>query len=277
VSVPPPPPSSVPPPPPPAPLYPPAAPAPPPPAWGYGYPVQPTVRPANGKAIGALICGLISVFVPVLFSIPALILGYGARSEFRRSPGPQRGAGSATAGIVLGWLTLVAGGALIVAGVLSDDHESERAEDVIIAVAPVCRGQTVAEAGPYRGNGPFHAVIAGDRGRQIAWSTRDAPWRAETVADTELVACVAQQYDLIQTCPYIGGSDIDRYGTTVRVRVLAARSGRQVESFELTAQPRACRYSEPMSLTRLEGEVPFRQVSRQLGEIARRPAGGAGS
>lgn len=266
--------------PPPPPVAPPPVPPPPPlapppptgPAWGYGYPGGQPVPRTNGRAVGALVCGLIAIFIPFVFSLPALILGYRARRSIAASGGLERGAGSARAGIVLGWITLVVYGAIVVAGLFDDDHLGVQPEDVVTAVAPVCRGEANPDAGRYRGDGPFHLVIAGSRGRQIAWSTRDAVWRADSVADTELVACVANQYNLIETCPYVGGPAIDRYETVSRVRVVTARTGRQVSSFQLSAQPRACRYSEPMSLTRLEGTVPFQQVSRRLAEIARQPA-----
>ena len=56
----------------------------------------------NGMAIGSFICGLLQLFSGGLTSIPAVILGHSARKQIRRTG--QRGAGLATAGLVLGWL-----------------------------------------------------------------------------------------------------------------------------------------------------------------------------
>jgi len=53
-------------------------------------------------AIAALVCGILGV------SAVAIILGFVARSQIRRSGGVERGGGMALAGIVLGfvWLAL---------------------------------------------------------------------------------------------------------------------------------------------------------------------------
>ncbi|MZD04111.1 DUF4190 domain-containing protein [Streptomyces sp. SID5785] len=60
--------------------------------------------PTNGKAVGALVCGVASVFTWGLTGIPALVLGHVARREIRRQGG--QGDGMAVAGIVLGWLSV---------------------------------------------------------------------------------------------------------------------------------------------------------------------------
>jgi type IV pilus assembly protein PilA len=57
--------------------------------------------PTSGKAIASLVCGIFGFF---LGSIAAVILGHMALSEIRKSAGRLRGAGIATAGLVLGYL-----------------------------------------------------------------------------------------------------------------------------------------------------------------------------
>ena len=79
-----------------------------------GVHVSATVNagPTNGKAIASLVCGIAGLLVlPVVLSVVALVLGYGARREIKERPG-QSGDGQATAGIVLGWIG-VAWGLLI--------------------------------------------------------------------------------------------------------------------------------------------------------------------
>ena len=79
---------------------------------GYpGYDPYATGRPpgTNGKAIAALVTGLVSVtlcgcFIP---SIAALILGFIALRETKRTG--QEGHGMALAGVILGAITLIAG------------------------------------------------------------------------------------------------------------------------------------------------------------------------
>lgn len=70
----------------------------------------PAPRPAtNGKAVGAMVCGLLTVVTLGATGIPAVVLGHSARSEMRRTG--ESGEGLATTGLVLGWLS-VAGWAL---------------------------------------------------------------------------------------------------------------------------------------------------------------------
>lgn len=70
-------------------------------------PVPPAAT--NGKAVGALVCGVLTVLTLGATGIPAVILGHSARSEIRRTG--EGGEGLAMTGLVLGWLS-VAGWAL---------------------------------------------------------------------------------------------------------------------------------------------------------------------
>jgi hypothetical protein len=73
----------------------------------YGYPPSP---PTNGKATTSLVLGICGILLcPLVLSIPALVLGYQARSEIDASGGASGGRGMAVAGIVLGWIGLVFG------------------------------------------------------------------------------------------------------------------------------------------------------------------------
>ncbi|WP_018528340.1 MULTISPECIES: DUF1707 and DUF4190 domain-containing protein [unclassified Streptomyces] len=58
--------------------------------------------PTNGKAIGALACGVGTFFSGGITAIPAVILGHMARGEIRRTR--EQGDGMAVGGLVLGWL-----------------------------------------------------------------------------------------------------------------------------------------------------------------------------
>lgn len=58
----------------------------------------------NGLAIASLVLGVLWLYW--IGSILALILGYVARGQIRRSNGAQVGDGIAIAGIVLGWIGL---------------------------------------------------------------------------------------------------------------------------------------------------------------------------
>ena len=58
----------------------------------------------SGKATASLICGIFFVFWPL--AVVAVILGHIARGEIRRSGGRLKGAGTAMAGLVLGYVGL---------------------------------------------------------------------------------------------------------------------------------------------------------------------------
>jgi Domain of unknown function (DUF4190) len=62
-------------------------------------------RQTSGKAIGSLICGVISI-LPLF--IVAVILGHFALSDIKKSAGRLTGQGLAIAGLVLGYLGVVA-------------------------------------------------------------------------------------------------------------------------------------------------------------------------
>ena len=57
-----------------------------------------------GKAIAALILSIVGlVLCPYVFSVLALVFGYMARGEIKRSGGALGGDGLALAGIIIGW------------------------------------------------------------------------------------------------------------------------------------------------------------------------------
>lgn len=70
------------------------------PAVAFGLPPE-----TSGKAIFSLFCGIIILFFP--FSICAVIFGYLALGDIRKSPGRLKGRGVAISGIVLGYLGVV--------------------------------------------------------------------------------------------------------------------------------------------------------------------------
>lgn len=76
---------------------------------------QPTAYPpiaqeTNNKALWSLVMGIIGIFIfPVIFNVPAIILGYIAKNEISRSGGREAGRGMALAGIILGWVGLFLG------------------------------------------------------------------------------------------------------------------------------------------------------------------------
>ena len=73
---------------------------------GYGMkPATPTS--SSGKAIASLILGLLSFCALIFTGIPAIILGFMALSDIKKSGGRVVGQFPAIAGLVLGFLSLV--------------------------------------------------------------------------------------------------------------------------------------------------------------------------
>jgi type II secretory pathway pseudopilin PulG len=64
------------------------------------------IAETSGKAIGSLICGLL-FFIPFLF-VAAIVFGHLALSEIRKSGGRLKGEGLAIAGLVFGYIWIVA-------------------------------------------------------------------------------------------------------------------------------------------------------------------------
>ncbi|HEV2370897.1 MAG TPA: DUF1707 and DUF4190 domain-containing protein [Streptosporangiaceae bacterium] len=76
-------------------------------------PMAPAVPRTNSLATASFVLGLVGIVFGVLASIPAIVLGYIARRQIRRTG--ERGAGLALAGLILGWVWV---GLLVLALVL---------------------------------------------------------------------------------------------------------------------------------------------------------------
>ncbi|MFY1689711.1 DUF4190 domain-containing protein [Plantactinospora sp. WMMB782] len=76
------------------------------PGWAPGHPGYPYVvrRPTNGMAIAALVTGIVALFSCQLVGGVAIYLAKKARTEIQTTG--EEGSGFATAGLVLGWVSL---------------------------------------------------------------------------------------------------------------------------------------------------------------------------
>ena len=68
------------------------------------YPQVVSAAPTNGLAVGAMICGILEIFLGFT-AVPAVILGHAARAQIKRTG--ERGDGMAVAGLVLGYLGIL--------------------------------------------------------------------------------------------------------------------------------------------------------------------------
>jgi hypothetical protein len=91
-------------------------PPPPPEAGGHGH----TPPQTNQKALWSMILGIIAIAPCGPFAgIPALVLGGFAKKEIAAARGAQAGEGMATAGVVLGWISVAISVTLLIIVVLS--------------------------------------------------------------------------------------------------------------------------------------------------------------
>jgi hypothetical protein len=73
-------------------------------------------------ATASLVCGIASIFLWVLFLPPilAIVFGHVGLAQIDRSSGAEQGRGMAIAGLILGYLTLLAGAVFLIAVAGSD-------------------------------------------------------------------------------------------------------------------------------------------------------------
>lgn len=124
----------------PSPYQSPSAPAP----AGYQAPLQgvPGQSPAQGLAIGALVCGIIA-FIGCctgvfggLVALAAIILGHIAISRVNANPGAFGGKGMARTGLIFGYLGLIGAIIFTVIGIWASGLSPEELEEKVIQLFP---------------------------------------------------------------------------------------------------------------------------------------------
>lgn len=70
--------------------------------------------PTAGKAVGALVCGIVGLTVCAPVGIAAIVLGGQARTDIAASGGRLQGDGMAQAGVIMGWISV----GLLIFGIL---------------------------------------------------------------------------------------------------------------------------------------------------------------
>jgi hypothetical protein len=146
---------------------------------------------------------------------------------------------------------------------------------LVKALGPACRGEPVPVAADATGSAPWRIIVLDGAGHVIgtggtnSWTNEVAQWRATKVENAALVACVDREDVLIETCTYTGGTGVKRYADHAHVRVMAARTGEQVDVFDLSADPANC--SEKIGVASaidLHGSLNFATLSARLATYA---------
>jgi hypothetical protein len=200
---------------------------------------------AEGKnVLMAMLMGFGMVGIPVALGVLALT------TEIDK-PGTLRGRVAATVAVT----ALAVGGTWAWALGSSVNRPEER---ILAAMAPVCRGETVASAAPYPADiSPAHVVLLRTDGDPHAWAGKlPFEWKPTAIGDTHLVACAQREVQLqeIEVCQY-EGTDITRYRSTLDVRLIAAHTGELIWQGHLEKEPRECMERERSSTTELKGAL----------------------
>ncbi len=143
---------------------------------------------------------------------------------------------------------------------LSACAPSRLSPEVTIALAPLavaCSGQPVAEAADYDPKNPTPPIVAmvADGSNFVADALYlDAKAKQATaVKDTQLVLCVApEKPEVIETCRYSSGSNIERFSQEVNLKLVSAKTGKVLADAKPTAEAKSC----AESLTTREGSTP---------------------
>lgn len=158
------------------------------------------------------------------------------------------------------------------------DWAGDRASPVVEGLGVVCVGGAGApDAKPVKGDGPFHAVVIGSDGQEVPWSEKSADWRADTVEETELVACIDVREKVVETCYYrpitspAARKAVTRERSVVEVWLRAAHSGRQVAHFTIRHDPQKCPDQVDDDVERFIDEVEFEELSQRIAELTHTP------
>jgi hypothetical protein len=134
-------------------------------------------------------------------------------------------------------------------------NRASRAVDYA-AFAPVCQGEGVASAASYNGGTGPHPVVVLEDGKRTSNIGAPKGWLPTSVESTELVACAgpSEKY-VMETCSYVGGAEIKRYGYQQEVQLFAAQTGELIVAETVQgASPRSCGQVEERSVKSLTGK-----------------------
>ena len=137
--------------------------------------------------------------------------------------------------------------------------ELDSEEEIAAALKPVCGAGGVEQAAVYTPGPGLHPIVllasAGEPLSSVTWMKFTAAlpedWLPPSVHFVELVACVEESREAIETCAYIGPS-VTRYQYYLKIKLMAAQTGQTVASGKLRGDPPyECPPSVPYSQTEI--------------------------
>jgi hypothetical protein len=143
------------------------------------------------------------------------------------------------------------------------------------ALQGACRGQGNPLAGTtsHAQGGDYHVVVMSMAGK-IHPDAGGAPesWRPASLEDTDYVLCLdGPEERYIETCNYVGGSDIERTRESMRAVLVSAVTGEKLGEKTFTCSPRSCGQTELSTVRSITCSVvvgeAFSWVEETLAEL----------
>lgn len=147
-----------------------------------------------------------------------------------------------------------------------------RQREELPRLASALHGRGVITAPPYHQSPGIHPVVLfSNNGKLHPWHNQlPENWRAEDVAEAELVVLIGEQRETFLSIHHYTGPDglpapsITRYRYDLDVRVIAPRTGHVIASRQFESNPRPAYAQEPYHLTRIGSPVTLWTVEEWL-------------
>jgi hypothetical protein len=148
----------------------------------------------------------------------------------------------------------------------------------------ICAGEGagVPEAAPYSQTSGTHPVVYGRSG--LGWKPDNDysnPWEPKELAEAELVACIVQEAETVEKCPYTLGNGqaatVSRIQLQTTVTLREAQTGKVVATSPTMkgSLPKECKESEQFSSGKtskvVQGSEPISDVNAWLRQYVELP------
>lgn len=116
------------------------------------------------------------------------------------------------------------------------EPENSPSKAIALGLKGVCsEGKGTLDAAPFSDEHLPHPLLVLDQSGNVNWYTDRMPnnWHPTGVDSTQLVACISQKKETLETCNYRGGGVQFRYQYQATVRLLKAQTGELISNTTL--------------------------------------------